>query len=77
MVVTKIEAGERNFGYNATSGEYGDLVAVGVIDPTKMTRTALQNATSIAGLILTTEAMVAEAPKQEKAAVPATPEADY
>ncbi len=77
MVVTKIEAGERNFGYNATSGEYGDLVAMGVIDPTKVTRNALQNATSIAGLILTTEAMVAEVPKQEKAAVPATPETDY
>ncbi|MGR2690964.1 chaperonin GroEL, partial [Pelomicrobium sp. P1] len=48
------------------SGEYGDLVAMGVIDPTKVARTALQNAASIAGLILTTDAMVAELPKEEK-----------
>lgn len=66
-----------NFGYNATSGEYGDLVNMGGIDPTKVTRTALQNATSVAGLILTTDATVAEAPKEEKAAAPAMPEMDY
>ena len=55
-----------NFGYNARSDEYGDLVNMGVIDPTKVTRYALQNAASVASLLLTTEAMVAEIPKKEK-----------
>ena len=58
-------------------GAYGDLLDMGVIDPTKVTRTALQNAASIAGLILTTDATVAEAPKEEKPAAPAMPEMDY
>ncbi|MGN3960413.1 chaperonin GroEL [Burkholderia gladioli] len=77
VVIAKVLEGEGNFGYDAASGEYGDLVETGVVDPTKVTRTALQNAASIAGLILTTDATVAEAPKDEKA-VPATaPEMDY
>ncbi|AEA63265.1 chaperonin GroEL [Burkholderia gladioli] len=77
VVIAKVLEGKGNFGYDAASGEYGDLVETGVVDPTKVTRTALQNAASIAGLILTTDATVAEAPKDEKA-VPATaPEMDY
>ncbi len=72
IVVAKVrENSEANFGFNAQSGEYGDLVAAGVIDPTKVTRTALQNASSIAGLMLTTEASVHEIPEKEKA--PAMP----
>jgi chaperonin GroEL len=59
IVVAKIKAsGDANFGYNASSDEYADLVLAGVIDPTKVTRTALQNAASIASLMLTTEAMI-------------------
>ena len=60
---------EGNFGYNAQTGEYGDMVAMGVLDPTKVTRTALQNAASVAGLILTTDCMVADIP-EDKPAVP-------
>src|SRR3990167_7199031 len=60
-----LENKDINFGYNAATGEFGDLVAMGILDPTKVTRTALQNAASIAGLMITTEAMVAEAPKKE------------
>jgi chaperonin GroEL len=66
VVVAKVVEGKGNFGYNAATGEYGDLVDTGVVDPTKVTRTALQNAASIAGLILTTDATVAEVPKEEK-----------
>jgi len=66
VVVAKVIAGEGNFGYNAATGEYGDLVKSGVIDPTKVTRTALQNAASIAALILTTDATVSDAPAEEK-----------
>jgi chaperonin GroEL len=67
VVLQKVAEGEGNFGYNAATGEYGDLVAMGILDPTKVVRTALQNAASIAGLLVTTEAMVAEEPKEEKA----------
>ncbi len=77
VVIARVEEAEGNFGYNAATGEYGDLVEIGVIDPTKVTRTALQNAASVASLILTTDATVAEAPKEEKAAAPAMPEMDY
>jgi chaperonin GroEL len=66
VVVNKVLEGKGNFGYDAQTGEYGDLVATGVVDPTKVTRCALQNAASVAGLILTTDAMVAELPKDEK-----------
>ena len=65
VVLAKVAEGEGNFGYNAASGEYGDMVAMGVIDPTKVTRTALQNASSVAGLMLTTEAMIAELPSDK------------
>jgi len=67
VVVNKVVEGKGNFGYNASSGEYGDMVEMGVLDPTKVARCALQNAASVAGLILTTDAMVAEAPKDESA----------
>ena len=60
MVLNKIMEGKGNYGYNAQTGEYGDLVQMGVVDPTKVARTALQNAASIAGLMLTTDCMVAE-----------------
>jgi chaperonin GroEL len=76
VVVSKVLEGSGNFGYNAATGEYGDLLQFGVVDPTKVTRTALQNAASIAGLILTTDATVAELPKEEKAPAPA-PEMEY
>jgi len=66
VVVAKVLEGKGNFGYNAQTGEYGDMVAMGVLDPTKVTRFALQNAASVAGLMLTTDAMVAELPKDEK-----------
>jgi len=62
------ESKETNFGYNAATGEYGDMVKLGILDPTKVTRSALQNAASVAGLMITTEAMVAELPKEESAA---------
>ncbi len=65
VVLNKVTDGKGNFGYNAANGEYGDMVAFGILDPTKVTRYALQNAASIAGLMITTEAMVAEAPKKE------------
>src|SRR6267378_3875406 len=66
VVVNKVVEGKGNFGFNAATGEYGDLVAMGVVDPTKVARFALQNAASVASLMLTTEAMVAESPKDEK-----------
>ena len=71
VVVAKVYSGKGNFGYNAANGEYGDMVELGVVDPTKVTRTALQNAASVASLILTTDATVAEAPAEEKEASPA------
>ncbi|MFZ5484986.1 MAG: chaperonin GroEL [Pseudomonadota bacterium] len=77
VVIAKVLEGHGNQGYNAGTGEYGDLVAMGVIDPTKVTRTALQNAASVAGLILTTDATVAESPKADKVPAPATADLDY
>jgi chaperonin GroEL len=68
VVLHKVEGGEGNFGYNAANAEYGDLVEMGILDPTKVTRSALQNAASIAGLMITTEAMVAEEPKDAEPA---------
>ena len=61
----KVKDGKGSYGYNAASGEFGDLIEAGILDPTKVTRLALQNAASVAGLLLTTEVMVAEAPKDE------------
>ena len=68
IVVQKVKEGSGNFGFNAGTGTYGDLVADGVIDPVKVVRSALQNAASVSGLMLTTEALVADAPKDEKPA---------
>jgi len=68
VVVNKVAAGKGNFGYNAQTSEYGDMVEMGVLDPTKVTRTALQNASSVAGLMLTTDAMVAELVEEKAAA---------
>jgi chaperonin GroEL len=68
IVVDKVKNGKGAFGYNARTDEYGDLLAQGVIDPTKVVRYALQNAASVAGLMLTTEALIAERPKDEPAA---------
>ena len=66
VIVARVMEGEGSFGYNAATGEYGDMIEMGILDPTKVTRTALQNAASVAGLMITTEAMVAELPKEEK-----------
>jgi len=66
VVLNAVAEGKGNFGYNAATGEYGDMVKFGILDPTKVTRYALQNAASVSGLLLTTEAMVAEAPKKEE-----------
>ncbi|MDD4962326.1 MAG: chaperonin GroEL [Gallionella sp.] len=68
VVVNKVLEGTGSYGYNAASSEYGDMLAMGVVDPTKVTRTALQNAASIAGLMLTTACMVAEIPEDKPAA---------
>jgi chaperonin GroEL len=71
IVVGKLtDKGEAAFGYNAQSGEYGDMFKFGVIDPTKVVRTALQDAASVAGLLITTEAMVAEKPEKKAPAMP-------
>jgi chaperonin GroEL len=70
VVLNKVVEGKGNFGMNAATGQYGDLVEMGVLDPTKVARTALQNASSVASLMLTTDAMVAELPKDEKPAMP-------
>jgi len=69
IVCEKVLEGEGNFGYNAASDEYEDLVKAGVIDPTKVTRTALQNATSVSTLLLTSDALIAEKPKESKGKV--------
>ncbi|WP_438004375.1 chaperonin GroEL [Sorangium sp. So ce321] len=68
IVVQKVREGKDSFGYNAASGDYGNLLEMGVIDPAKVVRSALQNAASVASLMLTTEALIAERPKDEKAA---------
>jgi len=65
VVLNSVREGKGNFGYNAATGEYGDMIEMGILDPTKVTRLALQNAASVAGLLLTTEVMIAEAPKDD------------
>ena len=65
VVLNAVRAGKGAFGYNAATGEYGDMLEAGILDPTKVTRLALQNAASVAGLLLTTEVMIADAPKDE------------
>ena len=72
VVIDKVKAGEGNFGYNAATGEYGDMIEMGILDPTKVTRTALQHAASVAGMMITTECMVADVPQDE--AAPAMPD---
>ncbi|MBV6825165.1 chaperonin GroEL [Pseudomonas sp. PD9R] len=67
VVVNEVKNGKGNFGYNAATGEYGDMIEMGILDPTKVTRSALQAASSIGGLILTTEAAIADAPKKDGA----------
>jgi chaperonin GroEL len=66
VVLNKVAEGKGSFGYNAATGEYEDMIKAGILDPTKVVRSALQNAASIAGLMITTEAMVAELPKKEE-----------
>ena len=73
VVLDKVRQGEGNFGYNAASGDYGDMIEMGILDPAKVTRTALQAAGSVAGLMITTEVMIAEAPKDD-APAPAMPD---
>jgi chaperonin GroEL len=70
VVVNRVQEGEGNFGYNALTDKYGDMVQMGVLDPCKVTRTALQNAASIAGLILTTDCMIAQIPEKPAAGGP-------
>jgi chaperonin GroEL len=76
IVTQRVAGGEGNFGFNAETGVYEDLMKAGVVDPTKVTRLALQNAASVAGLLLTTEAMVAEKPEKRKPAAPPMPPED-
>src|SRR5438094_7495837 len=76
VVLERVKEGKAAFGFNAQTETYEDLLKAGIIDPTKVVRTALQNAASVAGLLLTTEAMVAEKPKEEKAATPPMPHGD-
>ncbi|EEX38111.1 chaperonin GroEL [Vibrio metschnikovii] len=70
VVANNVRAGEGNYGYNAATGEYGDMIEMGILDPTKVTRSALQFAASVAGLMITTEAMVTELPKKDGPAMP-------
>ncbi len=70
VILNSVADGKGNYGYNAASGEFGDMIEMGILDPTKVSRSALQNAASVAGLLLTTEAMVAEIPKEEAAHPP-------
>jgi chaperonin GroEL len=77
VVLAKVIEGTGAYGYNAATEEYGDMIAMGILDPTKVTRSALQNAASIAGLMLTTEAMVTELPKKDAPALPPGGMGDY
>ncbi|MEE9160661.1 MAG: TCP-1/cpn60 chaperonin family protein, partial [Gammaproteobacteria bacterium] len=70
VIVNEVLNRKDNEGYNAATGEFGDMIKMGILDPTKVTRYALQNAASIAGLLITTEAMIAEAPKDDAPAMP-------
>ena len=74
VVLDKIKQCKGNFGFNAATGEYGDMIELGILDPAKVTRTALQAAGSVAGLMITTEAMVSELPEETPAAAPAMPD---
>ncbi|MEZ8879463.1 chaperonin GroEL [Vibrio lentus] len=70
VVANNVRAGEGNYGYNAATGEYGDMIAMGILDPTKVTRSALQFAASVAGLMITTEAMITDKPQDSGPAMP-------
>jgi len=74
VVLNAVAEGKGNYGFNAATGEYGDMLEQGILDPTKVTRFALQNAASVSGLLLTTEAMIADAPQDEAPAMPAMPD---
>jgi len=74
VVVNEVKGKKGNVGYNAATGEYGDMIAMGILDPAKVTRTALQSAGSVAGLMITTEAMVTDKPEDAAAAAPAMPD---
>jgi len=76
VVLNRVREGKGNFGYNAANGEFGDMIELGILDPTKVTRLALQNAASVAGLFLTTEASIAEAPKDKSRAAAHAPPGD-
>ena len=65
VILNRVREGKGSFGYNAATGEFGDLIEAGILDPTKVTRLALQNSASVSGLLLTTEVMIAEAPKDD------------
>ena len=67
VILAKVKENSGNYGYNAANGEFGDMIAMGILDPTKVTRTALQAAVSIAALMITTEVMVAEMPEDKAA----------
>jgi len=67
VIVDKVKAGKDNYGYNAATGEFGDVVEMGILDPAKVTRSAIQNAASIAALMITTEAMITDLPKEDSA----------
>ena len=68
VVINAVKAGEGNFGYNAATGEYGDMLEMGILDPAKVTRSALEHAASVAGLMLTTECMITDIPEDKPAA---------
>ena len=74
VILNEVAGGKGNYGYNAATGDYGDMIEMGILDPTKVTRTAIQNAGYVAGLMLTTEAMIAEAPQDAAPAAPAMPD---
>ena len=76
VVLNKVKEGKDDFGFNAQTEVYENLIKAGVIDPTKVTRTALQNAASVASLLLTTEAVVCEKPEKDKPAMPTPPMGD-
>ena len=77
VVLNRVREGKGNFGYNASNGEFGDMIELGILDPTKVTRLALQNAASVAGLFLTTEASIAEAPKEKARTAPPPASGDF
>jgi chaperonin GroEL len=65
VILNRVKEGKGSFGYNAATGVFGDMIDAGILDPTKVTRLALQNSASVSGLLLTTEVMIAEAPKDD------------